>query len=102
MKSRRIRFEMAMLMALAFVLGGWVLPNVHVSWREAAAHANGTDIAAISLDEVYARAVAVAGTAIVRIVTESGVRVRVCFDDYFFPGGPRYRRVSSSGSGALV
>src|SRR2546423_11509810 len=102
MKSRRIRFEMAMLMALAFVLGGWIFPNLHVSWREAAAHANGRDVASISPDEVYARAAAVAGPSIVNIDTESRVRVRGFFDDDFFSGGPRYRRVSSSGSGVLV
>src|SRR5437016_9499433 len=101
MKRRLARFDLVVIVALAFVLGGWVMPNLHVSWREPVAQAKGTDITTISPDEVYARAAAVAGPSIVNIDTESRVRVRSFFDDDSF-GGPRYRRVSSSGSGVLV
>lgn len=91
----------AVLILVAFAVGGLLLPNLRVSWNGPAAMANPPDLSRLSADEVYARAAAQAAPAVVNIDTEARVRVRGFFlDDDMF--GPRFRRVSSSGSGVVV
>jgi serine protease Do len=91
---------------LAFLLGGWIIPNLRVSWGGPQAHASPfgePDLSRLNPEEVYARAAAIAGRSVVNIDTEKRVRVRsLFFDDDDFFGGPRYRRVAGSGSGVIV
>ena len=94
----------------AFVLGGMILPNLRVSWREpdsAAQSAPGLNTrpaAAVKISEaeIYARAAKIASPAVVNIDAQ---RVRVAsspFADDWMTGGPRYRTSLSQGSGVIV
>src|ERR1041384_4706490 len=112
MRSRR--YGVGILVLAAFVVGGLVLPNLRIAWvpnRADAGPSNAVasggfltpaDVSRLNPEEVYARAAALAGPSIVNIDTVSQVRVRSFFDDDFFFGGPRYRKVAGSGSGVIV
>ena len=88
----------------AFILGGLVLPNLHVSWREPegkAEPAAGLDIrrektAPLSDAESYAKAAQVASRAIVNIDTQQHVNPGILDDDWFSQG-PQVRTMEGSG-----
>src|SRR5215510_16390374 len=98
------------LIAIAFVLGGLILPNVHITWREPDGNAQSNGGLGVSPGaphglgegEVYARAAQAAYKAVVNIDTTQKVRVRSFFDDDSFFGGPRYQNRQSQGSGVIV
>jgi serine protease Do len=110
MRYRAIRG--ALFLLTAFVLGGLILPNLHVSWREpdsAAQQGGGLGVSpaptpsAVSPAEVYARAAQAVYKSVVNIDTTERVRVRgFWFDDEDMFGGPRYRERSSEGSGVII
>jgi serine protease Do len=94
----------------AFVLGGLVLPNLRVTWREPDSGAEtrdglgvtpGSPPQGLSPDEVYARAAQAAYKAVVNIDTTQRVRVMPnIFDDDW--STPRYGEQSSEGSGVII
>jgi serine protease Do len=95
----------------AFVLGGLVLPNIQVSWREPSSGAEvraGLGVTpssppqALSTDEVYARAAQTAYKAVVNIDTTQRVRVMPNFFDDWFSNGPQYQDQNSEGSGVII
>lgn len=98
------------LIAIAFVLGGLILPNLHISWREPdgiAQSSGGLGVSpgaphGLAEGEVYARAAQAAYKAVVNIDTTQKVRVRSFFDEDSFFGGPRYQNRQSQGSGVIV
>ncbi len=97
------------LILAAFILGGLILPNLHVSWREPDGNAQpGSGLGVLpgapqplSETQVYAKASQAAYKSIVNIDTTQRVRVRGFFDDDFF-GGPRYQESQSQGSGVII
>ncbi len=110
---RRSWARSALLVAGAFALGGVILPNLHVSWREpdSGAQAVAGGLTARVADppktlpesEVYARAAQIAAKAIVNIDTTQRVRVMPnVFDDDWMMGGPRYQQSQSEGSGVII
>ncbi len=94
----------------AFVLGGLVLPNVRVSWREPNSGAETRDglgvvpsnpPAGLATDEIYARAAQTAYKAVVNIDRTQRVQMRPSiFDDD--PFTPHYGESSSEGSGVII
>lgn len=98
-----------LLLVGAFVLGGLVIPHLHVTWRdpETQAQAGGSLGVApgtghtLAVDEVYARAAQAAYKSVVNIDTTQRVRVRGLFDDVFGLG-PRYEENQSQGSGVII
>jgi serine protease Do len=91
----------------AFVLGGLLLPHLHVSWHDqpSSAQLNGVGLgitpglpqAALGTDEVYARASQVAYKSIVNIDTTQRVRVQNwLFDE------DQYQDNMSQGSGVII
>ncbi len=86
----------------AFLLGGIVVPNVRLRWEPAHAAPAAVNPVLQAPEEVYARAAALAGPSVVNIDTEGRVRVRSLFDEDFLLGGPRYQRVTTSGSGIIL
>jgi S1-C subfamily serine protease len=103
-RMRTVRARAFLLFVAAFLLGGLVLPNIQIAWREPSAGANppwAKLAASLPPEEVYARAAAIAGPSVVNIDTEKRVRVRrFFFEEEFF--GPRYQRVTGSGSGVII
>ncbi len=105
--ARRTRLRGAFVVASAFVLGGIVLPNLHVSWREpdsAAQSTPGLNIRPaapmkLAETEIYARAARIASPAVVNI--DATQRVRFMYDEGMM-GEPRYRTSVSQGSGVIV
>ena len=99
---RRNGLRVALLTAAAFLLGGLILPNLQVRWREpeskAAPPANPPKIV-LSEGEVYARAAQIAGPAVVNIDTVQRVRPTM-FDDMMSDGQPRYS--AKEGSGVII
>ncbi len=97
------------LILAAFILGGLILPNLHITWREPNGHAQPGSTLGVSPGapqplsdaEVYARASQAAYKSVVNIDTTQRVRVRGFFDDEFF-GGPRYRESQNQGSGVII
>src|SRR5215470_592635 len=109
--SRSIRMKKTLiLVAIAFILGGLILPNIHITWREPDGHAQSSGGLGVSPGaphglaegEVYAKAAQAAYKAVVNIDTTQRVRVRSFFDDDLFFGGPRYQESQSHGSGVIV
>ncbi|HXG22960.1 MAG TPA: trypsin-like peptidase domain-containing protein [Chthonomonadales bacterium] len=102
MQTSRVRT--LLLVITAFILGGLVLPNIRISWREPSARANlpwSKLSANLPPEEIYARAAAIAGPSVVNIDTEKRVRVRrFFFEEEFF--GPRFQRITGSGSGVII
>src|SRR5258706_9110614 len=97
------------LLAIAFILGGFILPNLHVSWRlpDGSAQGGGLGIVPgapqpLAEAEVYARAAQAAYKSVVNIDTTQRVRVRSFCDDDMFFGGPRFQESQSHGSGVIV
>ncbi|HZP80195.1 MAG TPA: trypsin-like peptidase domain-containing protein [Chthonomonadaceae bacterium] len=95
----------------AFVLGGLILPYLHikVSWREPvseAAPGSGLGVTVgppqpLSEAEAYARAAQIASPAVVNIDTKKRVRVPTSIFDDDWPS-PRYGVASSEGSGVII
>ena len=106
--SRSSRYRSVVLIIAAFVLGGFVLPNLHVSWslpNGAAAPGPGLGVspgptpAGLSEVESYARAAQIASPAIVNIDTQQRVSPDF-FDDNWMTGGQQVR--TSEGSGVII
>ena len=106
---KRKRFwKSAALFLAAFVLGGFILPNIRVAWKEPDSRADvsvglgvrpGTPIP-LSDGEYYAKAAQIASPAIVNIDTLQ--RVAPSFmDDEWFSGG-RSRLQTIEGSGVII
>lgn len=97
----------SLLMLGSFVLGGFLLPNIKISWslQEVGAQNNvGLGVrpgiaAPLAPEEAYARATQIASPAIVNIDTQQQVRRRID-DDFFISTGPRVR--NTQGSGVIV
>ena len=109
----RRRFVRNSLVILgAFVLGGFVLPNLHfhVDWREPSSSAQGTGLgvapgvvpAGLSEAEYYARAAQAASPAVVNIDTQQQVKFRRGFmnDDWMTNSQPQLR--TTEGSGVII
>lgn len=101
---RRSRTRAVLVVIGAFVLGGIVLPNLQVRWREPSSAAEsaglgvsvGPEQAHLAEYEYYARAAAIAGNSVVNIDTRQ--RVQPGFlDDWFGQGGPQYNLTQGSG-----
>ncbi len=94
-------------MAAALAVGIWVLPNIHIAWREPDADAQRAERAlsegpALPNEEIYARAARIGGRAVVNIDTERKVRTRrvTIFGEEFL--GPTQRVAAGSGSGVII
>jgi len=102
------------LLILAFVAGGLLLPHVQLSWHwpQSQAQVAGGSLGVVpgapehglAADEIYARAAQAAHESVVNIDTTQRVRVRNFMDDDFFGfgNGPRYRESLSKGSGVII
>jgi S1-C subfamily serine protease len=96
-----------LLFVAAFVLGGLILPNLHISWREpdsGAQQSAGLDIKRekaqpLSDSESYAKAAQIASSAIVFIDAQQRINPGVMEEDWFSMG-PQVR--SSQGSGVII
>ena len=105
--SRALRprwLRMGLLTAGAFLLGGLVLPNLQVRWREpesrAAPPVNAPVAPVLPESELYARAAQAAGPAVVNIDTMQRVRPSM-FEDMMTEGGqPRFS--TKEGSGVII
>ncbi len=106
---KRKRFwKSAALFFAAFILGGFVLPNIRVGWKEPESRADvsvglgvrpGTPIP-LSDGEYYAKAAQIASPAIVNIDTQQRVAPNF-MDDEWFSGG-RSRLQTTEGSGVII
>lgn len=106
----RSRMRSILIAVGAFLLGGLVLPNIRISWREPASMAQGAGLdvrtappqQGLAESEVYARAAQAAYKAVVNIDTTQRVRVpRDIMDDWMMEG-PRYSQSSTEGSGVII
>ena len=106
--ANRSRLRMFLVVVAAFVVGGLVLPNIHISWKEPASQAEtGTglgikpgDPQPLSADEIYARAAQAAYKSVVFIDTTERVQVHDFFDQFFQE--PRYSQQQMQGSGVII
>ncbi len=100
---RRNGLRVALLTGGAFLLGGLILPNLQVRWREpeskAAPPAAMPKAPPLSESEVYARAAQMAGPAVVNIDTVQRVRPSM-FEDMMTDGQPQYS--AKEGSGVII
>lgn len=110
-RVRRSFWRSFFLVLGAFLLGGLVLPNLRITWREPdsmAQSAVGLGVApgqpqqALSEAESYARAAQTAGPAVVNIDMRRRVRVAPGFFDEDWMMGPRFREAASEGSGVII
>lgn len=108
---RRSRIRGVLLLIGAFVLGGLVLPNLHITWREPDSQAQTGAVLGVApaapqqgLSEVesYARAAQIAGPAVVNIDMRRRVRVAPDFFEDDWMAGPRFREAASEGSGVII
>src|SRR5690349_14501601 len=105
--ARRPWLRALLLFVGAFVLGGLVLPNLHVSWREPDSRAEpgvGLDVrqerpTPLSESESYAKAAQIASKAVVNIDTQQRVNPGFLDDDWFSMG-PQVR--TTEGSGVII
>jgi serine protease Do len=106
----RSRIRSLLIIICAFVLGGLVLPNIRISWREPASMAQGAGLdvkipppsTTLAESEVYARAAQAAYKAVVNIDTTQRVRVPRDIMDDWFTDGPRYSQSNTEGSGVII
>lgn len=99
-----------LLLTAVFVLGGFVLPNVRITWREPASYAQAPPlnihrsamVRPLLPDELYARAAQAAYRAVVNIDTTARVRMAPSFFDFFGNGGPRFEQIRGVGSGLII
>ena len=106
-RPRRRWLRPTLLFVGAFILGGLILPNLHVSWKEpdsAAQSAAGLDIKRektqpLSDAESYAKAAQIASRAIVFIDAQQRVNTGMLEEDWFSTG-PQIR--STQGSGVII
>ncbi len=103
-RARRRWLRPFLLFLGAFILGGIVLPNLHVTWREPASDAQrnaGLDVRQeksqpLSDAESYAKAAQIASRAIVNIDTQQRVNPGMLDEDWFSTG-PQVRAIEGSG-----
>ncbi|HZT43701.1 MAG TPA: trypsin-like peptidase domain-containing protein [Chthonomonadaceae bacterium] len=104
----RSRLRMFLVVVAAFVVGGLILPNIRISWKEPVSQAE-TDTGLgikpgapepLSADEIYARAAQAAYKSVVFIDTTERVQIHDMMDQ-FFPE-PRYSQQQMQGSGVIV
>ena len=110
--TRRPWMKATLLFVGAFVLGGLILPNLHISWREPStgAQGNGGNLGVLpseppkglSPNEAYATAAQAVYKSVVNIDTTQKVRVAPGMFDDWYMDGPRYRESSSQGSGVII
>jgi serine protease Do len=106
----RSRVRSFFIVTCAFVLGGLVLPNIRISWREPASLAQGVGLdvkttpapTTLPESEVYARAAQAAYKSVVNIDTTQRVRVPRDIMDDWFSDGPRYSQSNTEGSGVII
>lgn len=99
---RASRLRALFLVFCAFVLGGLILPNLQVRWREPDSHAEGTGLPvspgapkSLSEGELYAHAAQIASPAVVFIDTKQ--RADLSPGEEMYYGGPQYNQMSGSG-----
>src|SRR5215469_16635097 len=106
--TNRSRLRMFLVVVAAFIVGGVVLPNVRISWKEPASLAEtdtGLSIkpgapAPPSPEEIYARAAQAAYKSVVFIDTTERVQIHDLFDQFF--SEPRYSQQQMQGSGVII
>lgn len=105
-RGLRAQTSKLLLFVGVFVLGGLILPNIRVSWREPVSEAQGTGLgvapgpppAGLSEAESYARAAQAASPAVVNIDTQQRVRSSMFDDDWMFgERPPQYQTMEGSG-----
>ena len=101
--SRRNGLRVAVLTGAAFLLGGLILPNLQVRWREpesrAAPPVAPPKAPPLAESELYARAAQLAGPAVVNIDTLQRVRPSM-FEDMMTDGQPQFS--AKEGSGVII
>ena len=106
--TNRSRLRMFLVVIAAFVVGGLVLPNIRISWKEPASLAETDTGLGIkpgapelpSPEEIYARAAQLAYKSVVFIDTTERVQVHDFFDQFY--SEPRYSQQQMQGSGVLI
>ncbi len=107
----RSKLRSPLVLTLVFVLGGFIIPNIHISWRWPHGDAEvrtglGVTAAqppgALSPAESYARAAQAAAPAVVNIDTRKIVRIDPGAYDDDWMLAPRYKQVPAEGSGVIV
>lgn len=107
---RRTRVRTILVVATAFIAGGFILPNLHISWGEPQSQAQlGVGLGihpsepqkTLSPEEIYAHAAQIAYKSVVNIDTTQRVEVHDFFGS-FFSEGPKYQQQQSEGSGVII
>lgn len=106
-RPRRRWLRPMLLFLAAFVLGGLVLPNLHISWGEPTSGAepnSGLEVRQektqpLAENESYAKAAQIASKAIVNIDTQQRVNYGVLDEDWFSLG-PQVQ--TTEGSGVII
>lgn len=107
--DRRPRWRAALLLLGAFVLGGFILPNLQIRWKpvESQAQAGNSGLGInpgepqpLSPSEVYARAAQQVRPSVVNIDTKERVRGNPFFEEWVLGPGPRFN--SRGGSGVII
>ncbi len=110
-RSQTSKWRTSLLLTIVFILGGFILPNLHVSWRWPTGQAEvreGLGVApasppkALNIAESYARAAQAVAPAVVNIDTRKIVKIDPGMFDDDWMLGPRYRQVPAEGSGVIV
>jgi serine protease Do len=107
-EGRRSRLRNLFLVVSAFVLGGLILPNIHITWREpsSAAQEPGLDVKTapaqpLGPEEAYARAAQAAYKAVVNIDMTHPVQMQPDVFAEFF-GQSRMGQGRTEGSGVII
>jgi serine protease Do len=107
-KPRRSRIRTLLVLTTAFILGGLLLPNLHISWRGPNGNAEpgatlgvvpGPPPQGLAESESYARAAQTASPAVVNIDTQQRVQPNF-MQDPFWMGGPQVQ--TTEGSGVII
>src|SRR5689334_18523659 len=105
---RRSRLRILIAVIAAFVLGGLLIPNLHIRWGEPNSRAEsgpglgvtpGPPPGGLGEGEAYARAAQIASPAVVNIDTQQRVNAGFMDDDWF-SNAPRVR--TTEGSGVII
>ncbi len=108
-RNGRSRLRSAMLLVAAFVLGGMVLPYLHITWSLPGSRAETVGLnvhqapaAPLSPDEIYAHAAQIAYKSVVNIDATQRVRMPGSIFDDMMGVAPQYGDQTSSGSGVII
>ena len=108
--SKRAWLRMLLLLGIAFVLGGFVLPNIHITWHEPESQASmgslnvslGKPQTSLSPLEVYARAAQAVYRSVVYIDASETVRVEPDIFDEMMGVEPQVEQSHWEGSGVII